>query len=108
MPNEQPEMTQQTAGMKILDKKLDGYYSKNNDLLAANELTVTITLAEYRELIGNTAKYSLEIEKLDRELTIVKKKLEATKADLEHVRGLIAIKQASASCGEEPQDAQES
>lgn len=107
MPNEQPEMTQQTAGVKILDKKLDGFYSKNNDLLAANELTVTITLAEYRELIGNTAKYSLEIEKRDRELATLKQNLSNTKADLEHVRGLIAIKQVPDSFVEDHRDEQE-
>lgn len=93
MPNEQPEMTQQTAGMKVLDKKLDGYYSKNTDFLAANELTVTITLAEYRALIASDAKHSLEMEKHDREISRLKQELGSTKADLEHVRELIAIKQ---------------
>lgn len=97
MPNEQPEMTQQTDGMKVLDKKLDGYYSKNNGFLAANELTVTITLAEYRSLLANDAKYSLEVEKRDREITSLKQRLAATTADLEHVRELIAIKQPGPS-----------
>ena len=93
MPNEQPEMTQQTAGMKILDKKLEGFYAKNNDFLAANELTVTIALAEYRGLIATDAKYTLEVEKRDREIANLKRSLDATKADLDHVRELIAIKQ---------------
>lgn len=97
MPNEQPEIAQQTAGMKILDKKLDGYYSKNNDLLAANELTVTITLAEYRQLLATDAKYSLEVEKRDREISSLLRKLAATTADLEHVRELISIKQPEPS-----------
>lgn len=105
MPNEQPEMTQQTAGMKVLDKKLDAYYSKNNDLLAANELTVTITLAEYRELIGNASKSSLEIEKRDHEITKLKQDLESTKADLGRIHELIAIKRPDPS--EDTQNVQE-
>lgn len=94
MPNEQPEMTQQTAGMKILDKKLEGFfYDRNYDFLAANELTVTIALAEYRKLVASDVKGTLEVEKREREITNLRRSLDATKAELAHVRELIAIKQ---------------
>ena len=39
----------------ILDKKLDNYGSNNNDFLASGELTVTITLEEYRKLVKDCA-----------------------------------------------------
>ena len=39
----------------ILDKKLDGYGTNNNDFLASGELTVTITLEEYRKLVEKCA-----------------------------------------------------
>ena len=39
----------------ILDKKLDNYGSNNNDFLASGELTVTITLEEYRKLVRDCA-----------------------------------------------------
>lgn len=39
----------------ILDKKLDGYGTNDNDFLASGELTVTITLEEYRKLVEKCA-----------------------------------------------------
>lgn len=39
----------------ILDKKLDGYRNNDNDFLASGELTVTITLEEYRKLVEKCA-----------------------------------------------------
>lgn len=53
----------QTADTLILDKKLQNY-GKNNDFVAPRELTVTITLAEYRELVSSSAKSSSECDKL--------------------------------------------
>lgn len=53
----------QTADTLILDKKLQNY-GKNNDFVAPKELTVTITLAEYRELVSRDSKSSSEFEKL--------------------------------------------
>lgn len=39
----------------ILDKKLDDYRTNDNDFLASGELTVTITLEEYRTLVKDCA-----------------------------------------------------
>lgn len=39
----------------LLDKKLDRYGFDNNDFLAAGELTVTVTLSEYRKLVKDVA-----------------------------------------------------
>lgn len=40
---------------------------KNDDFLIENELTVTITLAEYRDLVGFKAKHDAELTKISNE-----------------------------------------
>lgn len=47
----------------ILAKKLDVYSFENNDFKAAGELTVTITLSEYRSLVAANATRNADIEK---------------------------------------------
>ena len=47
----------------LLDKKLDRYGFDNNDFLAAGELTVTITLSEYRKLVKDVATAQVRIDK---------------------------------------------
>ncbi len=48
---------------KILEKKFDEYRFDNaKDLKAPGELTVTITLCEYRELVTNVARSEARIE----------------------------------------------
>lgn len=42
-------------------------YIKNDDFLIENELTVTITLAEYRDLVGFKAKHDAELSKISNE-----------------------------------------
>lgn len=73
----------------VLEKKLDDYNAKNEDFLAPQELTVTITLSEYRALVSSNAtreeaikeannkswKYRNENEKLKEEVAELKAKL---------------------------------
>ena len=66
----------------ILNKKLDGYYSENNDFVASGEITVEITLAEYRNLVTSKARMDYELEKarnekyeLDKKNTELKKEI---------------------------------
>lgn len=66
----------------ILNKKLDGYYSENNDFVASGEITVEITLSEYRALVTSKARKDYELEKvrdekyeLDKENTELKKEI---------------------------------
>lgn len=64
----------------LLNKKIENY-GKNNDFVAPRELTVTITLAEYRELVNYNAKAASEYEKLRSEkwtLETENKKLKET------------------------------
>lgn len=42
-------------------------YMNSNDYVVENEITVRITLAEYRELVGFRAKYEAELSKLKNE-----------------------------------------
>ena len=46
----------------ILDKKLDGYGVNLNNYVASTELTVTITLEEYRNLIACKAIKEHDVE----------------------------------------------
>lgn len=98
------EPVNQTTVDVILSKKLEGYSPKGlENFKAASELTVTITLDEYRTLVGNDAtakaridaansdKYSREAEikaskeaneKLKAENYELKKKIDALTAQL--------------------------
>lgn len=73
----------------VLEKKLDDYSANKKDFLAAQELTVTITLREYRDLVTNCAtreadiskannekwKYQSECEELKKKISELKEKL---------------------------------
>lgn len=73
----------------ILEKKLESYGVENKDFIAPQELTVTISLNEYRTLVAETAtknedikaatrekyKYKTENEKLKEEIADLKAEL---------------------------------
>lgn len=50
----------------VLDKKLDGYGVNNNNFVASSELTVIITLNEYRDLVGKVATSNSRIEEANK------------------------------------------
>lgn len=87
----------QTADTLILDKKLQNY-GKNHDFVAPKELTVTITLAEYRELVSSDSKSASEYQKLRDEkwaLEAENKKLKETIEALKSVCPMSAPKEPS-------------
>ena len=47
----------------ILDRKMDGYGFEEKDFVASGEITVTITLGEYRKLIADNATAQQRIDK---------------------------------------------
>lgn len=51
----------------LLKKKLDSYSSKMEDFQAENELTVEITLSEYRKLVEEKAVAEYKIEKANKD-----------------------------------------
>lgn len=73
----------------ILDKKLEDYNCKNKDFLAAGELTVTITLGEYRKLVESDATSSDARDKLFREKMELEVKVEKLKEDNEKLKSEI-------------------
>ena len=51
----------------VLDKKLDGYVSSSelHNFIAPQEITVTITISEYRELVQKVATRQADIDKAE-------------------------------------------
>lgn len=48
---------------KVNDKKIDDYHFERQDFAIPSELTVTITLGEYRELVSKVATAQHDIKK---------------------------------------------
>lgn len=57
-----PDMSNQTMIDVVLDKKLSEYNSNKDNFAAADELTVRITLNEYRELVSGVATKKSDID----------------------------------------------
>lgn len=51
----------------VLDKKIGSYAFKEENFVAERELTVTITLDEYRELVSQVATKKQDIEKANKD-----------------------------------------
>ena len=49
----------------VLDKKIEGYSFDRDNFLANGELTVTITLGEYRKLVEDVATAQTRISKAE-------------------------------------------
>ena len=85
---------------KVNDKKVDDYSFEKKNFVVPSELTVTITLGEYRELVSkvaqaqhdidkaNTNRWEKEhrIEELEKLVTVLKDKLLKYVADSETIQ----------------------
>ena len=71
----------------VLDKKLDNYGHKD-DFVAPRELTVTITLSEYRDLVSAKAKADSDYSKLRDEKYRVERERDDLKQKLETITSL--------------------
>lgn len=58
-------MENMTVKDVILDKKMESYGFDRKDFLADGELTVTITLQEYRKLVSENATAQTRIDKAE-------------------------------------------
>jgi cell division protein FtsB len=56
----------------LIEKKIDNFCSESKDFVIPHELTVTITLKEYRDLVASKASHNNEVS----EITLEKRKLE--------------------------------
>ena len=72
----------------VLEKKMNDYCSNNDNFVASQELTVTITLSEYRKLVSSDATRSEAISKAnddryerESEIKNLKAQVEALKAE---------------------------
>ena len=50
----------------ILDKKMEGYHWEGNNFVAPGEITVTITLDEYRDLVAKNATRKADIDEANK------------------------------------------
>lgn len=81
------ENNTQNADTLILDKKLNNY-GRNDDFVAPKELTVTITLAEYRNLVSNNAKSTSEYDKLQKEKWTLESEVKKLREALEALKSI--------------------
>lgn len=63
----------------VLDKKFDGYMSSSDlhNFIAPQEITVTITISEYRELVQKVATREADISKAESDKYERNRKIEA-------------------------------
>lgn len=77
----------------LLDHKISHYKSDDNDFVADKELTVTITLNEYRQLISAKATKEHDLDKIRSEKWKVQEELNEAKAKIERLYAQLYEKQ---------------
>lgn len=87
----------------LLDKKLDSYGYDKNDYLASGELTVTITLSEYRKLVKDCATAQTRIDEAENDRYRRNAENEALKKENAELKAeLYEMKKANETvCGDE-------
>ena len=80
MENEKTYVTDKVVD-ELIEKKIDSYYGNSEDFVIPHELTVTITLHEYRDLITSKANKDDEIHKIDIEKAKLREELETYKTE---------------------------
>ena len=86
----------------VLDKKMEHYNWQAKDYVAENEITVTITLAEYRALIESYATKHYEIAKANEdkykresENKMLKEEVDSLRARLYELQTICAEKEVN-------------
>ena len=85
----------------ILDKKMEKYCWEGKDYVAENELTITITLAEYRELIASNATKQYDIAKANEDKYKRDAENKMLKEEVDALRARIYELQNGCTCGTE-------
>ena len=88
----------------ILDKKMERYAWNGNDYVAENELTITITLAEYRELVSSVATKQYDIAKANEDKYKRDSENKMLREEVEALRAKIYKLQQTCSYGTEVND----
>lgn len=71
----QPSPTDRVIS-KLVESKVGCYGSKNENFVIPTELTVTITLGEYRSLVGKVAEADYRFARKEEECNALKKSIE--------------------------------
>ena len=86
----------------ILDKKIEHYRWNARDYVAEDEITITITLAEYRELVISDATKQYDISKANEdkykresENKMLKEEVDSLRARIYELQTLCAEKEAN-------------
>jgi septal ring factor EnvC (AmiA/AmiB activator) len=66
---------------ELIERKVSGYYGESKNFTIPHELTVTITLQEYRDLVKSNAIKEHEIDKIRDEKNKLNEKLESYKTE---------------------------
>lgn len=88
----------------VLDKKIGSYAFKEENFVAERELTVTITLDEYRELVSQAATKRQDIEKANKDKYERDNENKRLKSEVEELRAKlyeIQRDQTEGGCGNE-------
>jgi hypothetical protein len=64
---------------QVYGKKVESYYDSTDNYIAENEVTVTITLSEYRKLVQEVATKKHDIDRANSETYEAKRQLEKFK-----------------------------
>jgi cell division protein FtsB len=70
----------------VQDKKLESYEWGKNNFLAGQELTVTITLGEYRELVSSNATAKQQIDAKIQKVIALEQDLKKLKEEAERLK----------------------
>ncbi len=72
--------------VQVLSKKMDKWDSPEDNFVATGEITVTITLSEYRDLIKEKATKGTEIQELRNSKYAANEQLKAAKAEITELK----------------------
>jgi cell division protein FtsB len=81
MENENKTYVSDKVVDELIDKKVVGYYGEGKNFTIPHELTVTITLQEYRDLVKSNAIKEHEIDKIRSEKDKLNEELKSYKAE---------------------------
>lgn len=85
----------------VLDKKMDSYNWNSENYVAENELTITITLSEYRALIASNATKQYDIAKVNEDKYKRDAENKMLKEEVDALRARIYELQNGCTCGTE-------
>lgn len=84
----QPSVTDRVIS-KLTESKVGCYGSKNENFVIPTELTVTITLGEYRSLVGKVAEADYKFARKEEECNALKKSIEELNKKIEGLQTAI-------------------